>query len=284
MREGKQNAGNSPFPENMNMIPRLVDAHTHLQFENFDKDRDETIKRALDEDIWIVNAGANKKLSKQAVEIAEKYPVGVWATVGLHPDDAKEGFDYEFYKGLAQKEKAVGIGECGLDYYRSQEIKNTELRIQNLESQKEIFIKQIELAKEINKPLVIHCRQAFADLIEILESNKKFLNNPPGIIHFFTGTEENAEKLLEMGFYFTFGGLITYNRDFDGIIKKIPIERIMVETDAPFVSPAPFRGQRNEPLYVEKVAEKMAEIKNISLEEVCEKTTANAIDIFKLKA
>jgi TatD DNase family protein len=279
----------------MNMTPRLVDAHTHLQFENFDKDRDETIKRALDNGVWLVNAGANKELSKQAVEITEKHPTGVWATVGLHPDDAKEEFDYEFYKGLAQKEKVVGVGECGLDYYR---IKPDDAESKVL--QKEIFIEQIKLAKEVKKPLVIHCRQAFGDLIEILESNKKFLNDSPGIIHFFTGTAENAEKLLEMGFYFTFGGLITYNRDFDGIIRKIPIERIMVETDAPFViprppsqagacsgvagGPVPVRGGRNEPIFVEYVAKKMAEIKNISLGEVCEKTTANAIDIFKLKA
>jgi TatD DNase family protein len=279
MHPRKQNAGNSSVPENMSMIPNLIDAHTHLQFKNFDKDRDETIKRALDNGVWVVNAGANKELSEQAVEIAEKYPTGVWATVGVHPDDAKEGFDYNFYKSLAEKKKVVGIGECGLDYYR---LKPEDA--ENKKLQKEIFIEQIKLAKEIGKPLVIHCRQALEDLIDILESNKKFLNYPPGIIHFFTGTAENAKKLLKMGFYFTFGGLITYNRDFDQIIKNIPIEKIMLETDAPFVSPAPFRGQRNEPLYVKEVAKKMAEIKNIPLEEICRKTTANAIDIFKLKA
>jgi TatD DNase family protein len=279
MRTGKQNAGNSPVPENMNMTPKLIDAHTHLQFKNFDKDRDETIKRALDNGIWIVNAGANKELSEQAVEIAEKYPAGVWAAVGLHPDDAEEGLDYDFYKKLAQNEKVVAVGECGLDYYR---LKPEDAESKKL--QKEIFIKQIKLAKEVGKPLVIHCRQAFDDLIEILKANNESLNNPPGIIHFFTGTAEDAQKLLEMEFYFTFGGLITYNRDFDGIIEKIPIEKIILETDAPFVSPAPFKGQRNEPLYVKEVAQKMAEIKNVSLEEICRKTTANAIDIFKLKA
>jgi TatD DNase family protein len=277
------------------MIPRLIDAHTHLQFKDFDKDRDETIKRALDKDIWLINAGANKKLSEQAVEIAQKYPIGVWATIGLHPDDAKEGFDYEFYKNLARNKKVVAIGECGLDYY------GKELKDKNNKSiQKEIFIKQIKLAKETDKPLVIHCRQAFDDLIGILEASRELLNNPPGVLHFFTGTAENAKKLLEMGFYFTFGGLITYNRDFDRIIKNIPIERIMVETDAPFVvprppsqagacsgvagEPAPIRGKRNEPIFVEYVAKKMAEIKNIPFEKVCETTAKNAIDIFNLKA
>jgi TatD DNase family protein len=278
MRAGKQNAGNSPVPKNMNMTPKLVDAHTHVQFKNFDSDRNETIRRALDKGIWLVNAGANKVLSEQAVEIAEKYPIGVWATVGLHPDDAQEGFDYDFYKSLAEKEKVVAIGECGLDYYR---VEPDDAETKN--AQKRIFIEQIKLAKEISKPLVIHCRQAFGDLFGVLEANFPLLNNPPGIIHFFTGTAEEAEKLLKMGFYFTFGGLITYNRDFDETIKKIPLEKILLETDAPFVSPAPFRGQRNEPLYVEEVAKKMAEIKNVSFEKISEITTANAIDIFKLK-
>lgn len=260
-------------------FPKLIDAHTHVQFKNFDNDRDEVIKRALDSGIWLINAGANKLWSEQAVEIAEKYPVGVWATVGLHPDDINEIFDYSLYKNLAQKNKVVAIGECGLDFYRI-DIKDEKTK--NL--QKEIFIEQIKLAKEIGKPLVIHCREAFDDLLEILESNRKLLNNPPGIIHFFTGSLKNAEKLLEMGFYFTFGGLITYNRDFDETIKKISLERILLETDAPFVSPIPFRGKRNEPAYVEEVAKTMATIKNAGLEEICEKTTANAIDIFKLKA
>ncbi len=263
------------------MIPKLIDAHTHLQFKNFDNDRDEVIKKALDKKIWLVNAGANKVWSEQAIEIAEKYPVGVWATVGLHPDDAGEKFDYDFYKKLAQNKKVVAVGECGLDYYRSQEIQNSELRIKNL--QKEVFIEQIRLANEVKKPLVIHCRQAFDDLIKILESNQKLLNNPPGIIHFFTGTIKDAEKLLGMGFYFTFGGLITYNRDFDKIIKRIPIEKIILETDAPFVSPEPFRGKRNEPVYVEEVAKTMAKIKSINFEKICKKTTNNAIDIFNLK-
>lgn len=260
-------------------FPKLIDAHTHVQFKNFDKDRDETIKRALDKGVWIINAGANKIWSEQAIEIAEKYPTGVWATVGLHPDDINEIFDYSLYKKLAQNNKVVAIGECGLDYYK---IKPDDIEIKNL--QKEIFIKQMELAKEVNKPLVIHCREAFDNLLEILESNRKLLNNPPGIIHFFTGSSENAEKLLKMGFYFTFGGLITYNRDFDEIIRKIPLERILLETDAPFVSPEPFRGKRNEPAYVEEVAKAMAKVQNIGLEEVCEKTTDNAIDIFKIKA
>jgi len=259
------------------MMPKLIDAHTHVQFKEFDQDRNEVIKRALDERIWLVNAGANKDWSLKAVELAEKYPFGVWATVGLHPDDT-EKFDYSFYKNLATKEKVVAIGECGLDYYRIEpEDQKTK------DAQKEIFTEQIRLANEIKKPLVIHCRQAFEDLIEILESNKKLLNNPPGIIHFFTGSPKDAERLLEIGFNFTFGGLVTYNRDFDEIIRKIPLERIMLETDAPFVSPEPFRRKRNEPLYVEKVAEKISEIKNVSFEEVCEKTTANTIDIFNLK-
>jgi TatD DNase family protein len=263
----------------------LIDSHTHLQFPQFDKDHEETIKRALDNNIWLVNVGADKESSIKAVELANKYKEGVYATVGVHPHKVRgeklemrnEIFDYEFFKKLALEPKVAAIGECGLDYYR---IMNNELRIKNL--QKEIFIKHVELAKEVNKPLMIHCRDAFDDLIVILRSYFFIHNSNKGIIHFFAGSPENAEKLLEMGFYFTFGGLITFNRDFDEIIKYIPLERIMLETDAPYVSPEPYRGKRNEPLYIIETAKRAAEIKGVSFEEICEQTTENAKKIFNL--
>ena len=297
-------------------MPFLFDSHTHLQFSAFNNDRDEVIKRTLDDNIWIVNVGSQKDTSKKAVDLANKYPEGVYATVGLHPihvdknhydfqefdgdngfNPRGEKFDYDFYKNLARNEKVVAIGECGLDYAvfareqgeRLQKQASAEaLREGGLPSeeklkdkQKEIFIKHIELAHEINKPLMVHCRQAFDDLISVLISHLSFLNTPPGIIHFFTGTSDDAKKLLEMEFYFTFGGLITYNRQFDEIIKFLPLEKILLETDAPYVAPEPYRGKRNEPIYIIETAKKLAGIKNISLEKICEQTTENAIKVFE---
>ncbi len=167
----------------------------------------------------------------------------------------------------------VAIGECGLDYHRKE----------NKKEQKIIFLEHIRLSKETNKPLMIHCRDAFGDLIEILNDNRRFLiANNPGVLHFFTGTVEDAGKLSDLGFYFNFGGLITFNRSFDEVVKFIPLEKIMLETDAPYVAPASIRYKRNEPYYVSEIAQKLAEIKNISFEEVCEKTTANAVKNFNL--
>jgi len=262
--------------------PLIIDSHTHLQFAAFNKDREEVIKRAFDSGIWLVNVGTDKESSIKAVELANKYKEGVYAAVGQHPHEANNDndYDHDFFKKMALDSKVVAIGECGLDYYRSQEIQNSELRIKNL--QKDVFIKHIELAKEVQKPLMIHCRDAFGDLIKILNSKFLILNSPPGVMHFFTGTLDDTKKLLEMDFYFTFGGLITFNRSFDEIIKFIPLDKILLETDAPYVSPAPYRGKRNEPLYIIETAKKMAELKGVSFEEICRQTTENAKEIFKI--
>lgn len=280
------------------MKPQLIDAHTHIQFSAYDKDSAEVIKRALDKSIWLVNVGTQKDTSVQAIEMANNYSEGVYATVGLHPihteasfhdknelgifgNESKEftsrgeNLDYDFYKKIAQDKKVVAIGECGMDYYR--------LTLETKEKQKEVLIKQIELANEVKKPLMIHCRNAFPDLISILNSNIKILNSPPGIIHFFSGSLEDAKKLLELGFSFSFGGVITFTRDYDEVIKNIPIDRILLETDAPYVTPVPYRGKRNEPSYVDEVAKKLAEIEGLTFEEIAEITTKNALKVFDLE-
>jgi len=269
-------------------MPKLFDVHTHTHFAAYEKDSAEVIRRALDGGTWIVNVGTDKNTSAKAVEVANQYPEGVYATVGLHPNDVgKEEFDPDYYKKLAQDKKVVAIGECGLDYYR---IKNQELRIK----QEGVFKKHIELAREIQKPLMIHCREAFTDLIRILDScfpsafgprDWRLLHDSsqsPGIIHFFSGTLDDAKKLLELGFSFSFGGVITFARDYDEQIKHIPLDRILLETDAPYVTPTPHRGKRNEPAYVEEVAKKLAEIKNTTFDEIAQKTTKNAIHILQL--
>ena len=283
------------------MKSKLVDIHTHTQFSAFEKDRDAVIRRALEAGIWMINIGTQRDTSANSCELAHKHE-GVFATVGLHPihteksfHDEKElgssfakasedkggftsrgeDFNYDYYKKLAQDTKVVAIGECGLDYYRLTE--------DTKKKQAEVFIKQIELAREAGKPLMIHCREAFTDLIQILNSNRQLLTSPPGIIHFFSGTTEDAQKLMALGFSFSFGGVVTFAREYEKLIKFIPPERILLETDAPYVAPLPYRGKRNEPLYVEEVAKKIAKILNKDFEEVARTTTENAIRIFNFK-
>ena len=188
-----------------------------------------------------------------------------------------EEFDYDFYLNLAKNKKVVGIGECGLDYFRTSD---ESLK----EKQKEVFIKHLKLAKEANKPIIIHCRNAHDDLLKILHLAVK---PPSGVMHFFTGTLEQAKKYIGLGFYISFSGVITFPPRkgeivgaYDEIIKNIPLEKILVETDCPFVAPVPHRGKRNEPAYVKYVAQKIAEIRGVSFEKVTEQTTKNAKRLF----
>jgi len=255
------------------MVPYLIDAHTHAQFSAFGGDRDAVIRRALDAGIWMINAGTQRDTSANSCELAHRYE-GVFATAGLHPTDTDEEFDYDFYKNLAQDRKVVAIGECGLDYHRLPE--------ETKEKQKEVFIKHIKLAREVKKPLMIHCREAFSSLIDILTSYRQLLTTPPGVCHFFSGTIEDTQKLMDLGFSFSFGGVITFAREYEKLIKFIPLDRILLETDAPYVAPMPYRGKRNEPLYVEEVAKKIAKILSKDFEEIAEITTKNAIKIFGL--
>jgi len=275
------------------------DAHTHVQFAAYDEDRDEVIGRALKSGVGMINVGTERNTSRAAVELAQKYK-NIYATVGLHPTHTSESyhdpkelgsppltnsresvsggekFDYEFYKKLAGDNRVVAIGECGFDLFRT----GSGMRQEAVEKQKQAFIKQIELAHEVKKPLMIHCRSAFKELIDTLVASRNLLLTDPGIIHFFSGTESDARILLEMGFYFTFGGVITFARDYDEIVKIIPLDRILSETDAPYVTPAPHRGKRNEPAYVIEVVKKLAELKNISVEKLAEHILKNVGEVF----
>lgn len=283
--------------------PQLFDVHTHTQFAAYKDDKDAVIRRALDAGVSMVNVGTQKDTSAAAVETAHQYAEGVYATVGLHPIHTEqshhdkeelglpaevlatggrkveftsrgEEFDYAFYKKLAEDPKVVGIGECGLDYYRLDE--------QTKQKQFAVFEQQIALAHEAKKPLMIHCRNAFADLTDILTIHRSLLNAPPGIIHFFAGTVEDAKKLLDLGFSFSFGGVLTFVRDYDDVVRYIPLERIVLETDAPYITPVPHRGNRNEPAYVVETAKKLAELKARSYEEIAKQTFENAQLIFQV--
>jgi len=282
--------------------PFLFDVHTHTQFAAYAEDKDAVIRRALDAGVWMVNVGTQRDTSEASVETAHQYMEGVYASVGLHPvhtersyHDAQEldisdkqqatgdkgftsrgeEFDFEYYKKLAQDPKVVAIGECGLDYYRST---NQESRIK----QERAFRAQIELAQEVKKPLMIHCRNAFADLITVLNAKRSTLNAHSGVIHFFAGTVDDARALLDLGFSFSFGGVITFARDYDEVVRYIPIERIVLETDAPYITPVPHRGRRNEPAYIVETARKLAELKTLSYETTAQMTTENARKIFDI--
>lgn len=275
------------------------DAHTHVHFAAFAADYKEAIRRALDKDVWMLTVGTQRDTSARAVEVANEYKEGVYAAVGLHPihtdrsyHDAQElgaggdekgftsrgeEFDYNYYLELGRDPKMLAIGECGLDYFRI-EGDPAEKKAR----QKTALELQIKLAHELRKPLMIHCRDAFTDLIAVLRERKNMLLPNPGVVHFFTGTPEDAKNLLDLGFGFTFGGVVTFTRDYDAAIDLIPADRILSETDAPYVAPVPYRGKRNEPAYVVDTVKKLAELKELSVAEMRDNIFENALRIFKI--
>ena len=256
----------------------IFDSHCHPQFPHYDEDRDETIKRTLEEGVFMICVGTDLETSKKAIELASKYK-GIWATVGLHPNDnLNEKFNPDIYEKLLNTEKVVGFGEIGLDYYRTEKTEDQKF-------QKQRFEKQLELVEKIGKPMILHCRdsktgssrKANNDLINYLK-NKKLR----GVIHSFTGTLEEAKKYLDLGFYLGFNGIITFANQYNETVKYTPLENILLETDAPYLTPLPFRGKRNEPAFVKYVAEKIAELKGLSYNQVAEKTFENTKKLFNL--
>ncbi|MCX8015701.1 MAG: TatD family hydrolase [Patescibacteria group bacterium] len=274
------------------MKPYLIDSHAHLQFAAFDNDRGTVIERMKQKNIWAINIGSNFLFSQKAVELAEK--VGfLYAVIGLHPihlfesQDSNEGkteiefFDKDKFLTLIKSKKVVGVGECGLDYFHNHSLEAKE-------RQKEEFKKQIEFANEIKKPLVLHLRayknlDAYFDALEILKQygyNEAARNS--GVVHFFSGDLKIAEEFIKLGFYISFPGVITFTDAYDKIINSLPLEKLLVETDCPYVAPVPYRGKRNEPIFVEFVADRLAKIKKISLNKVAEITTENCFNLFQL--
>ncbi len=268
----------------------LIDSHTHLQFKAFDEDRDEVIKRTLEGGVRCINVGTDLKMSEEAIRLAELYD-GFWATAGLHPTDFAEGFNLKDYERLAARPKVVAIGECGLDYYRTEP--------DTRKKQEEFFRAQVQLAKKIKKPLMLHCRpsqnqdktysdDAYLDMLRVLkeegaDSGGGLPAVEAGNVHFFVGSISVAEKFLEMGFSFSFSGVITITSMYDEVVKFLPLDKILIETDAPFAAPIPYRGKRNEPLYVAEVAKRLAELHGKSFEEIAEITANNAKKVFNLK-
>jgi len=265
------------------MEPKFFDVHTHLNIQ-FDKDWSEVGQRALGKNVWFINIGANEKSSKLALEQVEKLGIGAWASVGIHPTENNPGNFLEIRK-LAEAEKVVAIGECGLEYFRQKD----EL---NKERQKELFKQHIELSVELGKPLMIHCRpasphvfgeiqDAYEDIWEILNFYKE--QNGDRLcfnLHFFLGDWTVAQKFLALDGYLSFPGVITFSDQADEVIKKMPLDRLMSETDAPFATPIPNRGQRNEPAYIQFVAERIASLRSEDEGEVLSALVSNARRFF----
>jgi len=282
----------------------LIDSHSHLNFKAYKDDLEEVLSQTLKNSVWCINVGTKYETSRQAVEIAEKYQEGVYATIGMHPihiktdlvkfkTDPEEGsfetlgedFDENKYRELAKSKKVVAIGEIGLDYYYRP--KTTKRLEQFKKQQKDLFIKQLELAEELNLPVVIHCRMAHTDLIEILKSqasSSKLQNYKlRGVIHCFTGNLQEAEEYIKMGFYIGLNGII-FKLSLDDVIKTIPLDKILIETDCPYLTPpqAGPRETRNEPLFVRYVAEKIAELRGVSFQEIADATTSNTKKLFSI--
>ena len=279
---------------------QFIDTHAHINFNAYKDDGDEVIRRALAEEVAMILVGSDYKTSKRALDYANKYEKGVWAAVGLHPmqifsfraktDDYDfqtrgEDFNYDSYDKLTEFERVVAIGEIGLDYYHLDPASDIAFI---KEKQKEVFRAQLLLARRTGKPVIIHCRQAHDDMVEILKDFKKVhkemfsANQPWGVMHCFSGDENLAWTYFDLGLLLSFTGLITFSNQWDDLIRKLPLGKIMIETDAPFLTPEPFRGQRNEPLLVKKGAERIAQIKNIATTKVAAETTANARNLFKI--
>ncbi|MBU1046791.1 TatD family hydrolase [Patescibacteria group bacterium] len=263
---------------------KYFDTHAHLDMSQYDDDREELIQNLQKEDMGVITIGVDKKSSFEAVNLANKYE-NVFATIGFHPTDAGEEFNEKDFEELVKNPKVVGIGECGLEFLikHGKNAELTQIDADEKERQIELFKKQIDFAVKNDLPIIVHCRDAHKEIIEILESKKQeFGDKLRGVIHFFSGGIEEAQKYLDLGFYFSFGGVLTFTHDYDEVVQFLPLNRILPETDAPFVAPEPYRGKRNEPKYVIEVYKKLSELKDMDLEEIRVILNRNIQDLFKV--
>ena len=276
----------------------FIDIHGHINFPEFDVDREATIVRAGEIGVGMISVGTNIESSKRAVELSEKNK-NMWATVGIHPTEIsekmKEEIDWVSLRELAMHPKVVAIGECGLDYFHM----NTTDMASQISVQKEIFERQITLANEVNKPLMLHVRNAqtkavahglpndsdtshannaYRDALVILKKSAKVRAN----FHFFAGSLEDLRDVIAAGYTVSFTGVISFTSDYDELIRYVPVDRIMSETDCPFVAPKPHRGKRNEPAYVVEVVKSIARIRGEDESAVARQILANATDFFGL--
>lgn len=264
----------------------LIDVHSHIHDKAFDEDRDAIVSEMKERGFATITIGTDSVESKKAIECAERYD-NVWATVGMHPvDNRNEEFDKEFYRELLAHSKVVALGECGLDYFH---IKNFEgNKDAEVDRQQRLFIEQIDLAAECDKPLMLHGRpdegmDAYENMLHVLKNAKeKHGDRVRGNAHFFVGTPDIARQFNELGFTVSFSGVITFAKMYEDVVRAIPLDMMHAETDSPYATPAPHRGKRNTPLYVEHIYERIAELKGLEKEEVRMQLVKNAGRIFGL--
>ncbi|MCD6085820.1 TatD family hydrolase [bacterium] len=274
----------------------IIDTHAHLNFDVFDKDREKIIEKCHKNKVWVVNVGINFETSKKAVEIAERYK-GMFASIGLHPLNLDTGlvktknekerlektFDYQKYKKLTKNPKVIAIGEIGLDYYLKPKTKRRREIFKT--KQKKLLFEELKLAKKLNLPVIFHCRMAHLDLIQFLKENKEVCPKK-AVLHSFVGKIEELKEYLNFGYNIGFNGIIfkkIEGIDFEKIIKVAPLEKILVETDAPYLTPPQVKEKRNEPIFVKYIIKRIADIKNLEFEKVAEITFENAKKLFKIE-
>ncbi len=279
------------------MDPKLFDTHSHLHFPAYGPEQEAVYARMRDAGIWTVCVGTAAGTSKLGIEFAEAHD-GVFASVGHHPEhltssfrDESEGeigdLDIAELETLARSSpKVVAIGETGLDFYRIDEDRD---RRRAIETQEAAFRAHLDLARRLDKPVIIHCREALASLAKIMVEERA-KGRVEGVVHCYTGTWAEAEPLLAAGLHLSFTGIITFppkktadpELSVHRVIERMPLERLLIETDAPWLAPVPHRGERNEPSYVTEVAKKVAELRGMTYDEAAEATTANARSFFKI--
>lgn len=292
---------------------KYIDSHTHVEFHAFDNDWKEVVERAQQSDVGMVNVGTNLTTSTNAVKMAEEVGEGMWASIGLHPihlakdieESAKfdgkeysfktkaEQFDKRAYWELAQSEKVVAIGESGLDFYHIDRSKPSDMSVDAYKLlQTETLYEILGFAREIGKPHIFHCRDAYNEFYDLI---REFSNNEDGasgdgykvqgVVHCFTGTMEEAEKMLDLGLSIGFTGIVSFPnaKELQEVAKMVPMDKLLVETDAPYLAPQPVRGQRNEPAYVTHVIDTIAQLKGLTVDKVAEQTKQNTIELFNLR-
>lgn len=257
------------------MENKLIDSHAHLDDERFEPDREELIASLYENGIeTVLNPGADLSTSKSAVALADKYPF-IYAAVGCHPHDSKDMNDdtMNIFRELAKNKKVIGIGEIGLDYYYDNS---------DRETQKKWFREQIRLARELDLPYIVHDRDAHEDVFRIMK--EEHYSGTRGILHCYSSSVEMAREFIRLGFYISLGGPVTFKKSKTPklVAKEVPIDRLLIETDSPYLTPEPFRGKRNEPKYVRYVAEEIAGIREVNADEIAENTKLNFRRLFNL--
>lgn len=263
------------------MILDIIDTHAHLDMPEFDSDREQVIARAFENGVkGIVTIGINLESNRRAIDLAEKYP-GIWAGIGIHPQDSKGVLksDIDLLEIMAGHPRVVAIGELGLDYLRDFSPHQDQLQVLNWE---------LAVAKKVGLPVIIHCRQAQDVIIPILRdwsiSHPLPVGKPRGVLHNFRDDLDTAKQYLAMGFYFSLGAYLGYpsSASLRKVVAELPLDKLLIETDCPFLPPQEYRGRRNEPGYTPITVRKLAEIKGITAEDTARQTTINAIRVFNL--